>query len=73
MMAATSPMAVSPGLNTLVSISRTTRRKGWKPSPTFTCVDRPKLRLSACEEDSEGQFVGAFNNYNNLEEFERLF
>jgi WD40 repeat protein/tetratricopeptide (TPR) repeat protein len=23
--------------------------------------------------DSEGQFVGAFNNYNNLEEFERLF
>ncbi len=23
--------------------------------------------------DSEGQFVGAFNNYKNLEEFERLF
>ncbi|MEY2604016.1 MAG: hypothetical protein QOH31_1805, partial [Verrucomicrobiota bacterium] len=25
------------------------------------------------EKDSEGQFVGAFNNYSNLEEFERLF
>src|SRR6201993_2970368 len=25
------------------------------------------------EKDSEGQFIGAFNNYSNLEEFERLF
>src|ERR1700730_9045887 len=25
------------------------------------------------KKDSEGQFVGAFNNYSNLEEFERLF
>jgi hypothetical protein len=39
----------------------------------FLQWDSLKGFFESWEKDSEGQFVGAFNNYNNLEEFERLF
>ena len=39
----------------------------------FRQWDSLKGFFESWEKDSEGQFVGAFNNYNNLEEFERLF
>ena len=40
----------------------------------FFCQwDSLKAFFASWEKDSEGQFIGAFNNYRNLEEFERLF
>src|SRR5271165_6007407 len=39
----------------------------------FRQWDSLKGFFESWEKDSQGQFVGAFNNYNNLEEFERLF
>ena len=39
----------------------------------FRQWDSLKGFFESWEKDSEGQFIGAFNNYRNLEEFERLF
>ena len=39
----------------------------------FRQWDSLKAFFASWEKDSEGQFIGAFNNYRNLEEFERLF
>jgi hypothetical protein len=39
----------------------------------FRQWDSLKGFFESWEKNSEGQFVGAFNNYNNLEDFERLF
>jgi len=39
----------------------------------FRQWDLLKDFFESWEKDSQGQFIGAFNNYNNLEEFEGLF